>query len=157
MSENYDLLRQIAEADVIILEDKGKFYGSSWRKRGGVGAFMMLARKWDRIENQMEAAGYDIFGPVRKEMVASTTDGLLDDIRDLRRYLLLVEGYVMDTVTFPNPGEPHLASAHVGGGVYEAVCPECGKTPEKCQCGEPGPGYVNQDPDVLSPTQPRRA
>lgn len=143
MSENYDLLRQIAEADVIILEDKGKTYGSSWRKRGGVGAFMMLARKWDRIENQMEAAGYDIFEPVRKEMVASTVDGLLDDIRDLRRYLLLVEGHVMDTVTFPNPGETYME-------VFQEHTPG----PEE---GEPGPGYVNQDPDVLSPTQPRQA
>ena len=124
MSENYDLLRMIASADVTILEDKGKSYGSSWRKRGGVGAFMMLARKWDRIENQMEAAGYDIFGPVKKEMSASTTDGLLDDIRDLRRYLLLVEGHVMDSML---------------------------------EEGEPGPGYVNQDPDALSPIRPRQA
>lgn len=128
-TENYDLLRMIASADVIILEDKGKSYGSSWRKRGGVGAFMMLSRKWDRIENQMEAAGYDIFKPLRKEMVACTTDGLLDDIRDLRRYLLLVEGHVMDS-----PCEVKCADE-----------------------GEPGPGYVNQDPDIVSPTRPRQA
>ena len=131
-TENYDLLRMIASADVTILEDKGKSYGSSWRKRGGAGAFMMLARKWDRIENQMEAAGYDIFEPVRKEMVAGTTDGLLDDIRDLRRYLLLVEGHVMDSLTTP--------------------C-EVKRADE----GEPGPGYVNQDPYALSPIRPRRA
>lgn len=123
-TENYDLLSVIASADVTILEHKGKSYGSSWRKRGGPGAFFMLSRKWDRIENQMEAAGYDIFEPLRKEIVAGTTDGLLDDIRDLRRYLLLVEGHVMDSL------------------------------PEE---GEPGPGYVNQDPDALSPARPRRA
>ena len=128
-TENYDLLRDIASADVTILEDKGRAYGSSWRKRGGAGAFFMLSRKWDRIENQMEAAGYDIFEPVRKEMVAGTTDGLLDDIRDLRRYLLLVEGHVMDSLC-------------------EVKCADE---------GEPGPGYVNQDPDALSPIRPRQA
>ena len=170
-TENYYLLRDLTTKDVTVLEEKGKSYGSSWRKRGGVGAFMMLARKWDRIENQMEAAGYDIFEPLRKEMVAGTTDGLLDDIRDLRRYLLLVEGHVMNSMTMPRPGEhghpygttedrsrtgvlqgkPHLASAHLGGGVYGAVCSECNEAPEKCRCGEPGRGYVNQDPDTFGP------
>lgn len=132
MSENYELLKIIANADVEVLREKGKAYGNSWRKRGGPGAFFMLSRKWDRIENQMEAAGYDIFEPVRKEMSASTTDGLLDDIRDLRRYLLLVEGHVMDSLTTP----------------CEVKCADE---------GEPGPGYVNQDPDALSPIRPRQA
>lgn len=129
MSENYELLKIIANDDVEVLREKGKAYGNSWRKRGGPGAFFMLSRKWDRIENQMEAAGYDIFEPVRKEMSASTTDGLLDDIRDLRRYLLLVEGHVMDSLC-------------------EVKCADE---------GEPGPGYVNQDPDIVSPTRPRQA
>ena len=146
MSENYDLLRTIADKDVTVLEYKGKSYGSSWRKRGGVGAFMMLARKWDRVENQMEAAGYDIFEPLHKEMVDGTTDGLLDDIRDLRRYLLLVEGHVMDS----------LSKRRV------PICARC-RSPEHhvSDCdyveGEPDRGYVNQDPDIVSPTQPRRA
>jgi hypothetical protein len=76
----------IAKNDITVLEEKGKTYGDSWKKRGGVGAFMMLARKWDRIENQMQTNGYDIFKCDPKEK-----DGLLDDIQDLRRYLLLVE------------------------------------------------------------------
>lgn len=139
-TENYDLLRAIADKDVTILEYKGKTYGSSWRKRGGTGAFMMLARKWDRIENQMEAAGYDIFEPLQKEMVAGTTDGLLDDIRDLRRYLLLVEGHVMDS----------LSTLRV------PICARC-RSPEHhvSDCdyveGEPDRGYVNQDPDSFGP------
>ena len=156
MSENYELLRMIASADVTILEDKGKSYGSSWRKRGGVGAFMMLARKWDRIENQMEAAGYDIFEPVRKELVAGATDGLLDDIRDLRRYLLLVEGHVMNSTTFPcssEHGHPYgTMEDRSRTGVLQ------GRTPKFEEEGEPGPGYVNQDPDLkTSRGQPRQA
>ena len=154
-TENYYLLRDLTTKDVTVLEEKGKSYGSSWRKRGGVGAFMMLARKWDRIENQMEAAGYDIFEPVRKEMVAGTTDGLLDDIRDLRRYLLLVEGHVMNSMTMPRPsehGHPYGTMEDLSRtGVLQ------GRTPKFEEEGEPGPGYVNQDPDALSPIRPRQA
>ena len=42
-------LQTIADSDVVALQEAEKSYGDSWRKRGGVGAFMMLARKWDRI------------------------------------------------------------------------------------------------------------
>jgi len=66
-----------------------KSYGDSWKRRGGVGAFMMLARKWDRISNQCKANNWDIFKTI--EFDPSNT-GILDDIRDLRRYLLLVHG-----------------------------------------------------------------
>lgn len=63
-------------------------YGDSWKKRGGVGAFMMLARKWDRIENQVIGEGWDIFRAYERDM---RDEGILDDIQDLRRYLFLVE------------------------------------------------------------------
>jgi hypothetical protein len=81
-------LHCIANQDVVTLLQKDKEYGSSWKRRGGVGSFMMLARKWDRIETQVKAHGYDIFAAIRED---SREEGLLDDIRDLRRYLMLVE------------------------------------------------------------------
>ena len=146
MSENYDMLREIAANDVKVLEVKGATYGTSWRKRGGVGAFMMLARKWDRIENQCEEGFYDIFKRVEAELAAGITkDGLLDDIQDLRRYLLLVEGHLQNQRSVPVLHKPHLVSVHLGGGLYGPACSECGKTPDNCKCGEPGPGYVDQD------------
>lgn len=92
MSENYQTIANLAQRDVQTLKDKGKTYGSSWKKRGGVGAFMMLARKWDRIENIVSSAGYDIF----KAGVANSGD-VLDDIADLRAYLLLVESEVINS------------------------------------------------------------
>jgi outer membrane murein-binding lipoprotein Lpp len=52
---------------------------------------MMLARKWDRIENQVKKVAYDIFEAYETD---SRAEGLLDDIQDLRRYLLLVEEHV---------------------------------------------------------------
>ena len=63
-------------------------YGDSWKRRGGIGAFMMLARKWDRIENQVCKFNYDIFAAIESDR---SLDGIIDDIGDLRRYLFLVE------------------------------------------------------------------
>lgn len=94
-------LEAVAAEDVAHLREKERTYGGSWKKRGGVGAFMMLARKWDRLEGMLSLknavgldtilfGGYDIFGSI--EVDASGKDGTaLAEIRDLRRYLLLVE------------------------------------------------------------------
>lgn len=85
----YARLSSIARKDCHALVDKGRSYGDSWKRRGGIGAFMMLARKWDRIENLVKADGYDVF------RTASANSGdIMDDIRDLRRYLTLVEDHV---------------------------------------------------------------
>jgi len=109
---NLDHLQQIADGDVAGLKKAQKSYGDSWKKRGGVGAFMMLARKWDRLEealkpanefagqgsaavvrNTTEAcAAYDIF---RAAELDKRSEGIIDDIRDLRRYLLLVESEII--------------------------------------------------------------
>jgi len=97
MCENYDLISRLANDDVAVLKEKGKSYGNSWRKRGGVGAFMMLARKWDRIEKQCEEKGYDIFD-VLSGAAGRMDESFADDIADLRRYLLLVEGHVRTEV-----------------------------------------------------------
>lgn len=82
------LLSTISLSDVEILLIKGREYGDSWKRRGGVGAFMMLARKWDRIEEQVRRKSYDVFEACTAD---DREEGILDDIGDLRRYLLLVE------------------------------------------------------------------
>lgn len=74
--------------DVVGLYKAAKSYGPSWKQRGGVGAFMMLARKWDRLEQRVKRHNYDIFVAVKAD---TRREGLIDDVRDLRRYLLLVE------------------------------------------------------------------
>lgn len=86
--EDYDQIRRIALEDVDVLEEKGSHYGRSWVKRGGIGAFMMLARKWDRLENVAERNGYEVFQAIEAD---PGPEGVLESIRDLRRYLLLVE------------------------------------------------------------------
>jgi len=93
MPENYlDKLNQVVDEDVAQIREKDKSYGGSWKKRGGCGAFMMLARKWDRLELQAETFSYDIFNAVEAD---GRKEGIIDDIRDLRRYLLLVEAEVL--------------------------------------------------------------
>lgn len=97
-------INETANKDVDILLKKDKEYGGSWLKRGGVGAFMMLCRKWDRIEQAMEVksitggldpgpARYDVIG---RALADGREEGILDDIGDLRRYLLLVEAEVRE-------------------------------------------------------------
>lgn len=102
MIEDYEHIKHLALEDVEVLKIKGQTYGSSWRNRGGVGAFMMLARKWDRIENMVSTRNYDIF-----KIDTSDKNGVLDDIQDLRRYLLLVESHLtapMAAVASPGMG-----------------------------------------------------
>lgn len=97
----YEYLSYIAEADVAVLIDKGRSYGNSWKRRGGCGAFFVLCRKWDRLEHfiskhregvQDRAIPYDIFTHIALDR---RQEGLIDDIRDLRRYLILVEAEMM--------------------------------------------------------------
>jgi hypothetical protein len=113
MSDLINGLNGISAADIDGLVKAEKSYGDSWKKRGGVGAFMMLARKWDRLENHVKKYNYDIFEAVNNDL---RPEGIIDDIRDLRRYLLLVED-------------------HVGGKFIQQLDKE----------GEATDGYVNQD------------
>ncbi len=85
-------LGQVCHSDEIALIKAQKNYGESWKKRGGTGAFMMLARKWDRLENFLSDKNYDIFSEIEKD---KRPEGIIDDIRDLRRYLLLVEAEML--------------------------------------------------------------
>lgn len=113
-------LPDIAKQDVEQLNQKEREYGASWKKRGGVGAFMMLARKWDRLENMVDelrtytpvdnisirpdyvAGPYDVFSHAKgSEMEGGDAESLLDTIGDLRRYLMLVEAEMRSRLTPP--------------------------------------------------------
>lgn len=90
---------RIGAEDARMLEEKERTYQGSWKKRGGVGAFMMLARKWDRLETIVEANGYDVFAAIT-ETIQEGDESVIEQIRDLRRYLTLVEAEVIrDTET----------------------------------------------------------
>lgn len=104
-------------------------YGNSWKKRGGVDSFMMLARKWDRIEHQVEKHGFNILTACMKDQ---RPEGILDDIRDLRRYLILVEQEVLQR----NKAEHSNSKFPITekDGIYDP--------PD--QAGDPNRGYVDQ-------------
>lgn len=94
-----DHLQPVAQSDIRNIEEKEKSYGSSWKRRGGIAAFMMFARKWDRIEQRVAThiqATEDAAAATRDNVFAHISadrraEGVIDDIRDLRRYLMLVE------------------------------------------------------------------
>ena len=88
------IIRQVdtlASLDTLKLNEAEQSYGDSWKQRGGVGAFMMLARKWDRLEKQVTEHNYDVFHAIEQD---AREEGIIDDIRDLRRYLFLVEAEI---------------------------------------------------------------
>ena len=94
MRDVLEVVQDLCLNDHVSLCKAEKTYGNSWKKRGGVGAFMMLARKWDRIENLTQKYDYDIFRTIEEHPEET---GVIDDIRDLRRYLLLVEAEMVQT------------------------------------------------------------
>jgi hypothetical protein len=88
MTSTISWLADVARADVTVLLRKDKEYGSSWKRRGGVGAFMMMCRKWDRLPQQLERFDGDIARALRTD---TRQEGVRDDVGDLRCYLLLIE------------------------------------------------------------------
>lgn len=116
-------LKLIGEKDASVVFDKDVNYGHSWKKRGGIGAFMVIARKWDRLEERMKRGlmfksdcgsdksinQYDLFGHITAD---SRDEGVIDDVRDLRRYLMLVEeemveqGVLNEILNLQEPTKP---------------------------------------------------
>lgn len=102
------------EDDCSQLREKDKIYGGSWCKRGGQGAFMMLARKADRVA---------------EAMLDKTITDVEDTLGDWRRYLILVEAWHVDaekarlTEAIPTPSPPEYCvdSKLVGH------CDKCGE------------------------------
>lgn len=99
-------IEAVALGDLRELRRKEETYRGSWKRRGGVGAFMMLARKWDRLEPILSMRhNYDVFAGVGAD--PSGADGsVLAEVRDLRRYLLLVEAEMINRGVVAAPDCP---------------------------------------------------
>lgn len=97
--------------DAHFISERDAHYESSWKKRGGVGAFMTIVRPWDRFHAIAERGGWDVFKIIQDEINAGKTeadDGTIQAcIRDLRSYmaLLAVEARHMRAATTPSPRE----------------------------------------------------
>jgi hypothetical protein len=93
-------LKTIAASDVKRLLIGREKYGNSWRKRGGREAYFNVTRKIDRIERAcaQQQTDCDLFAAIRNTPASDGDiggkDGLLDDIRELRHYLMLTEEFI---------------------------------------------------------------
>lgn len=122
-------LEPIALGDCAQLDRKDREYGGSWKKRGGVGVFMMLARKWDRLENMVDelkhyrisdtdnafvAGPYDLFShTIGGELANSSGERMLDTLGDLRRYCLLAEAEIRQRMgQTPEQAQRQVAEAN---------------------------------------------
>jgi hypothetical protein len=86
--QHLDHLQDVLDSDERAIELNDNMYQASWKKRGGTSAFENLCRKWDRMYARCERLGWDIFRAITED---TRREGVIDDVRDLRRYLALVE------------------------------------------------------------------
>jgi hypothetical protein len=135
-------MNAVAQEDVRFLKEKDKTYGGSWKKSGGRSAWFMLKRKIDRLIVLMTPPDPPPGWPTSVHVNAATTDRLLRmtqaedifaqittrpggedgtvlaEVRDLRRYLLLVEAEMLarGVVEMPlRPGTPEDGGHHASG------------------------------------------
>jgi hypothetical protein len=97
-------LDDIVAKDLAYVAKKDAQYNASWKRRGGVGAWFTIVRPWDRLENMTAyprtvthkgvtstAAPYNIFEVIGNEGLEGPDGSAIACVRDLRRYLLLLE------------------------------------------------------------------
>lgn len=94
-------LESVARADIEYVQKKDAQYSASWKKREGAGAFFTIARPWDRFESISKSVGYDIFAKIQQEGLQGPDGSLIACVRDLRRYLLLLEAEMMEQFAPP--------------------------------------------------------
>ena len=93
-----ECIQQIAEEDVEGLIEAQVEYGDSWKQRGGPGAWFTVVRPLDRLNTMMakQMPSNGISNDIFQLMKDSESDGgVLNAVRDLRRYLMLVEAEVI--------------------------------------------------------------
>lgn len=151
------MFQRVVAHDVDELIEAANHYGESWFKRDGAGAFFMLCRKWDRLEHHLRELGnYNIVQAIQLDRRA---EGIIDDVRDLRRYLILVEAKCMELGGVP--GEVAKGDkVAIGGGLHdtkrerdEALA--INEEPTAAQLNPPDP-YANLGTPEFSPRVPTK-
>lgn len=139
--DHLPFLPSVLARDLEHIVEKDKSYGGSWKKRGGVGAFMMLARKWDRLEVMMLtdmtfADRYDILTRAGLEGSAGEDGTVLAEIRDLRRYLALVESEILRAL-LSEPTTTPIICVDKFSTVVQKLCYEVSSKSSAKLAGEP--------------------
>jgi hypothetical protein len=78
-------LLDLSERDITRIKEGAQHYGPSWKQRGGAGAYMVGIRKWDRIAHRLREGSWGAVIAADRR-----AEGIMDDIRDLRCYLLMM-------------------------------------------------------------------
>lgn len=118
-------LEEITKEDLAEIRRKEATYMGSWKKRGGIGAYFITVRKYDRLEEIARSFSYDIFAALTADLTGQDGSALAE-LRDLRRYLLLIESEMIARAvtlkrTFPiealvrepnRPGTPDNGGHH---------------------------------------------
>jgi hypothetical protein len=134
-----DHLQALADEDVRFVREKDRSYGGSWKRGGGISAWFMLRRKCDRLIAMMTPPDAPEGWPTSVKVSAENTHRLMEmtrrvdvfaqvaarpggedgtvlaEVRDLRRYLMLVEAEMMarGVVVVPvRPGTPEDGGHH---------------------------------------------
>ncbi len=96
-AERYD--RQLHRLNIIsrklveFVNYKDIQYGSSWRKRGGAGAFFTIIRKFDRFETSCSNENFDVFKCFATD---NRKESILDDCLDITGYMLLLIEHMVE-------------------------------------------------------------
>jgi hypothetical protein len=114
--EHLNFLGAVAVADVEEVRRKESTYMGSWKKRGGTGAYHVSIRVVDRLQKIVEDQfNCDIFAAIKAD--PSGADGsVLAQVRDYRRYLMLIEAEMMSKGIVADPAKGK-AEAPCGGKV----------------------------------------
>ena len=155
-------LHRITASDQEVLREKEATYQGSWKKRGGRGAWLVGAtRMWDRLEHMVHGLhDDDVFAAIEADPLGD--DGTpLAALRDLRRYLLLVEAEMCARgVVYPE-GEPTeqfptsygkvpqpVTTNHMGGSIE---CPDCNGAVWMATLATEGTRCPHCDTDLAAP------
>lgn len=107
-------------ADAVIRKDAE--YGGSWLKRGGVGAYFVMIRKFDRLETQCRKFKFDILEAIQDQ---EPGEPLVDTIDDAIGYLLLIRSEAIERSGRRAVDAPELGGLKAVVKV-DHVCEECG-------------------------------
>lgn len=128
----------VQAADAAYVDRKDRQYDASWKRRGGVGAFFTIVRPWDRLESMLAVMqsttkngvqAYDILDAIGSEGLEGPDGSVVACVRDLRRYLLLVECEAMERHLAPLPDRQRAKSDRL---LFECGTDRCEKICEQC-------------------------
>lgn len=128
----HQFLGKIADEDLNYIKRKDVQYSASWKKREGPGAFFTIVRPWDRFESIARKGidglltpvpPFDIFGIIQHEGLTGPDGSLIACVRDLRRYLLLLEAEMTQRSVWLTKHHLDEKSSAWGGAAKDAYPP----------------------------------